>query len=174
MLETSEGAITAEENELISQLKREGVLRRFIIEEVRGKAKNGGVAFVCSDGDIDASIYHREISHRPHEIKLFGGPLLLAPSFSHFREADAGFILENMKLGMGLKRTRFCHLYFHAPCGLTRGRYSIPAIINMANEAKTFMLKNDFFLPEKIDLYLHVKRFNKAESLEQNSYLLAA
>ncbi|MDO8593050.1 MAG: hypothetical protein Q7R92_04785 [bacterium] len=168
--------ITAEDNKIVSQLKKDGVLLKFVLDEVRGKAKNGGVAFVCSDGDIDASLYHRQISHRPHEIKLFGGPLLLAPSYKGFDEVFAKFILANMKSGMMHKRTRYSHLYFHSPCGMAYDLYgySIPEIISLAREAKDFMLEDSFFLPEKIDLYFHVKRINKAESMEQNSYLLAA
>lgn len=168
--------ITAEENGIVSQLKRDGVLLRFVLDEVRGKAKNGGVAFVCSDGDIDASLYHRQISHRPHEIKLFGGPLILAPSYKGFNEVFVRFILENMKSGMEHKRTRFSHLYFHAPCGVASDQYgyTIPEIISLAREAKEFILRDIFFRSDKIDLYFHVKRINLAENLEQNSYLLVA
>jgi len=167
--------ITEEENAIVSQLKKDGILRRFSPDEVRGKTRNGGVAFICSDGDIDASFYHRKISHRPHEVKLFGGPLLLAPSFKGFDDIDAAFILGNMKSGMLHKRTRFCHLYFHAPCGVAQDQYgyTIQEVIEMAKEAKAFIIKDSFFLPEKIDVYFHIKRINKAKILEQNSYLLA-
>jgi hypothetical protein len=168
------GTITAEENEIVSELKKQGILRRFVLSQVQGKAKNGGVAVVCSDGDIDASLYHRQISHRPHEIKLFGGPLLLAPSFWGFDQAFARQIVENMKFGMRHKETRSCHLYFHAPCGVASHHgYNIPRIIDLAREARNYILDDVFFPPEKFDLYFHVKRINKAGNLEQNSYFLA-
>lgn len=167
-------AITAEENAIVSELKKRGTLRRFVLSEVQGKTKNGGVAVVCSDGDIDASFYHRQISHRPHEVKLFGGPLLLAPSFKGFNQIFVESIVENMKFGMRHKKTRSCHLYFHAPCGAAGYYgYTIQEVIDLAREARNYILDDPFFISEKIDLYFHVKRINKAGDLEQNSYLLA-
>lgn len=165
------GVISMEENEYISGLKRYGVLQKFNPEEIRGIDENGGVAVVCSDGDIDAEPFHRRISHRPHAVRIFGGPLLLAPGFGGY---DAGLerrLIENIKQGMEVKKTRTLYLYFHAPCGMALAHHhDIKEILNMAMSVSGIFDRADFF--SRVFTLFHVKRINKGGILEQNVYLL--
>ncbi|OGF23962.1 hypothetical protein A3H66_01470 [Candidatus Falkowbacteria bacterium RIFCSPLOWO2_02_FULL_45_21] len=98
------GPISKEDNQVVSELKRQGILLKFDPKDLNESTKNGGVAVDCSDGDIDLTDYHRrKISHRPHEMKVFGGSLAFARSFRGFREAFAVGLLENLRQGMTLK-----------------------------------------------------------------------
>lgn len=165
------GVISSKENEYISGLKRYGVLQKFNPEEIRGIDENGGVAVVCSDGDIDAEPFHRRISHRPHAVRIFGGPLLLAPGFGGY---DAGLerrLIENIKQGMEVKKTRTLYLYFHAPCGMALAHHhDIRETLEMAKATGESLASDEFF--SKVFTLFHVKRINKGGDLEQNIYIL--
>lgn len=166
------GVISSAENEYISELKQHGVLQKFKPEEeMSGIDKNGGVAVICSDGDIDAEPFHRRISHRPHAVKIFGGPLLFAPGFGGY---DAGFkrkLIENIKQGMENKKTSTLYLYFHAPCGMAAvHNHNIREILDMAMAIGEIFARDKFF--SRVFTLFHVKRINKRGALEQNVYLV--
>lgn len=174
MSEAIDGTISKEENQVVSDLKKQGVLQRFDPETILGISKNGGVAVICSDGDIDAFNHHTRMTHRPHCVRLFGGPLLLAPSFRRFNQALAFGLLGNIRQGMTVKHTQTLFLYVHAPCGVaTMYDYSIEDQIKLAVEAKEFFAADNFFVHNKIHLLFHVKRINKAGALEQNTYKIS-
>lgn len=166
------GPISPEQNLVISNLKNIGILRRFNPEEeMSGVTKNGGVGIMCSDGDIDAELFHRRISHRPHAVKIFGGPLLLAPNFGGYDSSFAEKIIENIKQGMEVKQTRTVFFYFHAPCGVaTKFNYDIPQILELAKDSRDVLAGDKFF--SRIFTLFHVKRVNKGGELEQNVYAL--
>ena len=167
------GVISSKENEYVSRLKYRGVLQRFNPEDeyINGISKNGGVAVMCSDGDIDAELFHRRISHRPHAVKIFGGPLLFSPNFGGY---DAGFaekIIKNIKQGMEVKQTRTIYFYFHAPCGMAAAHHhDIREILDMAMSVSGIFDRADFF--SKVFALFHVKRINKGGALEQNVYFI--
>lgn len=163
------GAITEQEGRLISDLKRSGVLIRFIPEAKT--AENGGVAVVCSDGDIDASIFHRRISKRPHEVKIFGGPLFFSPKFGGYQPDFERAIMANIKQGMEVKGTSTIFLYFHAPCGMAMAyKHNIQEVLEMAGEVSQRFLDSGLF--GQVFPLFHVKRINKAEKVEENTYLI--
>jgi len=165
------GIISQTENEVVSRLKREDKLQRFKLEEFKGLTRNGGVAVICLDGDIDAFNHHTAITHRPHCLRVFGGPLVFARSFPGFREAFAVGLLENLRLGMTIKDTKTLFLYLHAPCGLAiTYNYGIEEQLGLTAEIRNFFVGDQFFLPEKIHCLFHVKRINKGGELEQNTY----
>lgn len=166
------GPISSEQNLVVSGLKNRGILRRFNPEEeMSGVTKNGGVGIMCFDGDIDAELFHRRISHRPHVVKIVGGPLLLAPNFAEYDDIFAKKIIENIKKGMVVKQTRTIFLYFHAPCGVAmKFDYDIPQILDLAKDARDVLAGDKFF--SRIFTLFHVKRVNKGGELEQNVYAL--
>ncbi|MBI2459184.1 MAG: hypothetical protein HYV53_01365 [Parcubacteria group bacterium] len=166
------GIISRKENELISNFKKNGTLKKFNPEEeMQGLAKNGGVAVICADGDIDAELFHRRISHRPHAIRIFGGPLLFSPNFGGYDEGFARKMIENVKQGMEVKKTRTLYLYFHAPCGLaTAFNHEIPEILDLARSVNGSFTSDNFFF--RVFTLFHVKRINKGGIMEQNVYLL--
>lgn len=166
--------ISAEDNQLVSRLKSSGTLLRFRPEEFMGLTRNGGVAVICSDGDISAPDYHAKLIHRPHCLRVFGGSLVFAPLFRGFREAFAVGLLENLRQGMTVKDTKTLFLYFHAPCGVAAAyNHGIEEQLELAQGAKRFFASDNFFVPSKIHLLFHVKRINKAGALEQNTYKIA-
>jgi len=166
------GTVTAEENEMVSRLKKQGVLKRFQPEtELGGVAKNGGVAVICSDGDIDAEPFHRRISARPHAIKLFGGPLILAPRFGGYNHTLAYEIMKNIKQGMAVKKTRTLYLYFHAPCGMAaEHKHDLSEVLEMAKSVYQRFRDDGSFA--RVFLLFHVKRVNRAGNLEENTYII--
>ena len=169
--------LTTEENALVSSFKQSGIFQRFTTTDLRdlANADNGGVAIICSDGDIDAFAFHARISSRPHAIKIFGGPLVLSPIF---RGHDKGFtrgLINNLKQGMRAKKTETIFLYFHYPCGLAiEFRYEIHRVVAIADRIREVFADDKFFNQEKIFTFFHVKRINKAGNLEQNTYQLAS
>ncbi|MDO8668193.1 MAG: hypothetical protein Q7K35_03810 [bacterium] len=171
MSEAIDGVISAEENTVVSQLKKDGILQRFDPATIFGIAKNGGVGVMCSDGDPDMFPYHTRLTHRPHCVRLFGGSLLFAPSFKGFNEALAFGLLGNIRQGMTVKHTQTLFLYVHAPCGVAAMYgYGIEDQIKLAIEAMEFFAADNFFRRNKIHLLFHVKRINRAGALEQNTY----
>ena len=166
------GTISNVENELISQLKKDGTLKRFNPDkEMKNIAKNGGVAVICSDGDIDAEPFHRRLSHRPHAIKIFGGPLLFAPTFGGYDVVFARKLIENIKQGMEVKKTRTLYLYFHAPCGMaTAYKHEIQDVLEMAQNVNEIFTSDGFF--SRVITLFHAKRINRAGNLEENTYLI--
>jgi len=126
---------------------------------------------ICSDGDIDAEPFHRRLSHRPHAIKIFGGTLLLAPSFGGFNGNFAAAIIENIKQGMKVKKTRTLYLYFHAPCGMAiEFNHDIPEVLKLAGSVKHIVTIDDFF--SRVFTLFHVKRVNSSGNLEEDTYLI--
>ena len=166
------GVISNQENEYISGLKQHGVLQRFNPEkEMRCIDENGGVAVMCSDGDIDAEQFHRWISYRPHTIRVFGGPLLFAPSFGGYDTGFARQLIKNIKQGAEVKNTRTLYLYFHSPCGMaTAHHHDIREVLDMAMSVGDIFDRDNFF--SRVFTFFHVKRINKGEILEQNVYLV--
>jgi hypothetical protein len=167
------GFLTERESRLISRLKRDGTLRRFTVEELNSLTNNGGVAIICSDGDIDASRFHRKFVARPHEKKDFGGFLLLCKSFKGYDETRAKLMLENIAWGMEAKSTSSIFPYPHWPCGVGSEKYghTLEEMINMIPEGVDVLNHNPFFSPPKITVFFHVKRINKGGKAEQNSYI---
>lgn len=166
--------ISAEDNALVSQLKKKGLLVKFDPNEFRGATRNGGVAVMCSDGDVDIPVHHMQLTHRPHCLRIFGGPLLLAQSFPRFNENFAIDLSSNLQLGMEAKDTKRVYLYVHAPCGVAH-KYNLGILeqLKLAVEARDFLAGDSFFDPDKIFVFFHVKRINKAGVLEQNTYKIA-
>lgn len=167
--------LTAEENDLVSSFKEDGIFQRFSITDLREIANNnnGGVAIFCSDGDIDAFAYHARISSRPHAIKIFGGPMVLSPLFEDYNKEFARYLLKNLKMGMETKKTEVIFLYFHYPCGVAiRYRYELHFVVAMADRMKEVFTAAGFKGETIIPLF-HVKRINRAGKLEQNTYRLA-
>lgn len=154
----------------VRALKEGGVLLKFKPEELNGFSKNGGVAVICSDGDIDAPSFHAQISHRPHCVRIFGGSLLFAPSFRGLKRGFAHDLKANIKAGMQVKETETLFLYIHAPCGVaTQYEYGIKEQIALVAEARRFFIRDHFFVPEKIHSLFHVKKMIDGR-LEQNTY----
>lgn len=167
------GFISSKENEYIGGLKQSGVLKKFNPEDedINGINKNGGVAVICSDGDIDAEPFHRRLSHRPHAVKIFGGPLLFASSFGGYGAGFARKLIKNIKQGMEVKNTSVIYLYFHAPCGMAVAyNHDIREILEMAMSVGCIFDRDDFF--SRVFTLFHVKRINKGGILEQNVYLV--
>lgn len=168
------GFISEAERDIVRKLLKNGVLEKINLEEGKKLTRNGGVAVMCSDGDVDMAHFHGKISGRPHMIRLFGGPLLLAPSFLRsFSRTFASNLFDNIRWGMEAKDTHTVFLYFHAPCGVaTMFGHNIPQIIQMAEEAREMTLDAlGIHNLEKLYIFFHVKRMNKAQSPEQNTYL---
>ncbi len=163
--------LTGEENELVSTFKKDGVFQRFTVEELRSVTKNGGVAIICSDGDIDAYFYHTKISQRPHAIKVFGGPLILSPDFAGYNKIFTQGLIENLKWGMEAKQTETIFLYSHYPCGVAiKFRHYFEVTVALTARLKEIFLADSFFKPDKIYSLFHVKRMNKSGQIEQNTY----
>lgn len=168
------GPISDQDQVVVTALKEERILLKFDPKELNGSTKNGGVALDCADGDTDLSVYHRLISHRPHEIKIFGGSLIFAPSFRGYDKDFAAKLVINLKLGMEVKDTKTLFLYFHAPCGMAiKYQHDIKEQIALAVEARNFFIQDPFFVPEKIHILFHTKKL-RGEVLEQNTYKIMA
>lgn len=166
--------VSVHDQAILDALKIEGILLKFDPKELNGSTKNGGVAGDCGDGDTDLSVYHRKISHRPHEIKVFGGAMVFAPSYRGYDKAFAAKLVKNMKAGMEAKETKSLFLYFHAPCGMAaKYNHSIREQIAMAIEARCFFIRDPFFVPEKIHTLFHTKRLRDS-AIEQNTYRIMA
>lgn len=164
------GTISQEDVLVVRALKQRGVLLKFDPKELNGSSKNGGVAVICSDGDIDAPFFHAQISHRPHCVRIFGGSLLFASSFLGFKRHFACDIKANIRAGMEVKETKTLFLYVHAPCGVaTQYEIGIEAQIALAAEAREFFIRDHFFVLEKIHALFHVKKMVEGR-LEQNTY----
>ena len=72
------------------------------------------------------------------------------------------------------KDTQRVYLYVHAPCGVaSHYNYGIREQLTLAAEAREFLLKNSFFVREKIFIFFHVKKTNPEGQLEQNTYRIA-
>lgn len=166
------GELTIKEYDIIHSLKEKGVLQKFTIEELKSITKNGGIAIICGDGDIDVRRYHSRIKpNRPHSIMVFGGPLVFAPSFRGYKKSLVQDLIENMRWGMEAKATRSVFLYFHYPCGVAAMfHYSIEEVINLAPEVVSVFKQH--FKPNKIHTFFHARRRNKGGNIEQNTYKL--
>jgi len=166
------GILTDEENAHLSVLKKNGFLIKFKKSDMKNVTKNGGIAILCGDGDVSIYDHHKAIiSKRAHSIKLFGGPLLLCPSFKKYNKHAVSAILENISWGKSAKETKTFFIYFHYPCGVaTLFDHSMDDVLKMAPEATKCI--QDFFDPKKIITFFHVKRRNKGGKIEQNSYIL--
>ena len=102
--------------------------------------------------------------------RLFGGPLLLCPSFRGYDGEFAQDIVKNIAWGMEAKNTKTIFLYFHFPCGVARKfGHSIEEVVKMAAEAKTAIAG---LKPKKVFIFFQVKRINKGGQEEQNTYRL--
>jgi hypothetical protein len=162
--------LTHEEMAQVEELKKVGVLMPFTQQEVQGLSKNGGVAILCGDGDIDAGLFHRNIvSHRPHGMRIFGGPMVFAPSF---RGHDTGLVeglLRNMSWGRSAKETRAKFLYPHWPCGVGKMfHYSMMEVIHLMREVEEVFLHHS----PRVYTFFHVaKKFDDGHE-EQNTYRL--
>lgn len=91
------GILSREECAYLSELKISGKFKKFTQDDMKNAAKNGGVAIMCGDGDVNIFDFHQSIiSKRAHCIRLFGGPLLLCPSFRGFDLSAKIAIMENI------------------------------------------------------------------------------
>jgi len=157
---------------LTNKLRMEGILKPYTKVELTVITKNGGSAFACGDGDTDIIKYHFQAIDRPHVMSVYGGPLLLAPSFSGYQESLAKGLLENMKSGMRLKETESAFLYFHYPCALALlFKYTLTEVIQLAQEVAELLSEDNFFNPDKLFFFFHVK-MEKKESIAQKTYRL--
>jgi len=157
---------------LIKSMKTRGTLKPYTEAELRALTENGGSAFACGDGDTDMIKRHFQAIERPHIMSLYGGPLLLAPSFSEYDQALARGLLENMKTGMRLKETKSAFLYFHYPCGLAiLYKYDLLEVIKLAQEVADLLSQDTFFKPDKLYFFFHVK-IKKGEGIVQKTYRL--
>lgn len=172
-MKESNPVLTLAEYELKSRLKKAGALKRFKNGELKGLlAKNGGVAIVCGDGDIDAIDHHeKEVSHRPHCKTDFGGMLLLMPDYRGFSQVYAYGMVENIKFGFSAKQTRTVFAYFHYPCAAAEyHKHSFKDVLLMiANSRNTLIEKYGF---QKVHVFLHVRRLTKDRGKKQNTYLV--
>lgn len=160
--------LTQREEEMVTNLKSNGVLKSYTKDDWRGVATNGGVAIVCSDGDIDAYQHHAKVvSPRPHCLKVFGGPLLLAPSFPEFEQHINDFLMKQIGLGMSIKETGTIFVMFHHPCGMAmKHGYNLKDILECAWGAHRNLI-NSRLRPKKVFTFLHVKKAGR-----QSTYLL--
>lgn len=159
--------LTQEEMDQMKLLKEMEVLLPVNPDEL--KTKNGGILILCGDGDIDAGLFHRQrISNRPHGIRVFGGPLVLAPSFEGYNTAFAEGLVHNMTLGMGAKNTRSFFVKPHWPCGVG-SHYGLTMInaLNLMSEVERTLLR----VSPKIVMLFHVAKFRDGQE-EQNTYRL--
>jgi hypothetical protein len=158
---------------LVKNLKKLNVFQSYTKAELSSLTKNGGSAFVCGDGDIDAYSYHAEAVDRPHHQACYGGPLILAHSYKDFSPLFAEYMLRNMKIGMKLKKTNSVFLYFHYPCAaaLMFG-YPLDQVLGFAHEAISRLKHEDGFDPEKIYVFFHFKWEGKNGRIIQRTYRL--
>lgn len=164
------GIISEADVLIVRALKEEGVLLKFDPKELNGSSKNGGVAVICSDGDIDAPFFHAQLTHRPHCVRVFGGSLLFAPSFRGYEPNFTAQLVANLKEGMIVKDTKTLFLYVHAPCGMaTKYQHGIREQVALAAEARRFFAEDSFFVSTKILALFHVKKEVDGK-LEQNTY----
>lgn len=161
--------LTSQEYKLVRGLKHRKALVHI---PPGGFAKNGGVAFMCGDGDMDMPKHHREIvSARPHLKTDFGGAILLAPSFRGYDETHADLIMENIVAGMTSKKTSTFFCYFHYPCAMAKKYgHTVEDIFKMIPEVRDILLTR--YGMRKIVFFFHIKRLNRAGKEEQNSYLV--
>jgi hypothetical protein len=157
----------------VKRLKRLKVFQSFTKAELNSLTKNGGSAFVCGDGDIDAYDYHASAVDRPHHQACYGGPLILAHSYKDFSHLFAEGMLRNMKIGMRLKKTKSVFLYFHYPCAaaLMVG-YTLDQVLGLAHEAISRLKNEDGLDPEKIYAFFHFKWEGKNGRVIQKTYRL--
>jgi hypothetical protein len=161
--------LTAYEEKLVSRFKAEGLLKSYTADDWDGVTRNGGVAVLCSDGDIDAFEHHAKvISRRPHCIKVFGGPLLLAKNYPGYHRPNAGFLMEQIQAGMEAKKTGTVFLKFHHPCAMAiKYHLDLIQVVGLAHQVHENFLRGGLVNPEKIFTFLHVKKKDK-----QATYLL--
>lgn len=163
--------LSMEEYALKSRMKRLGILKRFKPEEIKGIARNGGVAIWCGDGDVDMRSHHkRAVSHRPHCSANFGGPLLFVPAFAGYDPCYAKSIFENIREGMGAKKTKTVFAYFHYPCAMAiKHKHGLAEVFGMIPAAVGILKKEGF---ERIHILFHAKRLNVHKQEEQNTYIV--
>ncbi|HMN19054.1 MAG TPA: hypothetical protein PKA31_00460 [Candidatus Moranbacteria bacterium] len=165
------GKVFLKEEEVLQvrELKKMGILRPFSEEEVRGRTKNGGVAILCGDGDIDARGYHkRVITNRPHSIMIFGGPIIFAKTFKGYDGGLVDGLARNMGWGRVAKETSAKFLYPHWPCGVGGMHgYTMIDVLNLMIEVEQFFKEYS----RRVYSFFHVaKKF--ADHEEQNTYEL--
>ena len=167
--------LNSEDVQVVKSLKRLKSFQAFTKAELSALTRNGGSAFFCGDGDIDALGYHAEAIERPHHQALYGGPLLLAHSYKDFDPHFAECIIRNMKLGMRAKQTNAVFLYFHYPCAaaLMLG-YTLDQVLGFAYEVINRLSQEDILTPEKIYAFFHFKWEGKRGKLIQRTYRLMA
>lgn len=158
---------------LVKSLKKLKVFQPFTRAQLAELTKNGGSAFVCGDGDIDAFLYHAAAIARPHHQACYGGPLILAHSYRDFDQRFAESMIRNMRIGMKLKDTKSAFLYFHYPCGaaLMFG-YTLDQVLGFAQEAISRLKQEDFLEPEKVYAFFHFKWEGKVGRIIQKTYRL--
>lgn len=167
--------LSPEDVKQVKRLKRLKVFKSFTKAKLKSLTKNGGSAFVCGDGDIDAYIYHAEAIDRPHHQALYGGPLLLAHSYKDFDLSFAKKIIRNMKMGLRLKSTKPVFLYFHYPCQAALVfNYTLEHILGFAHEAISLLKQEDILEPEKIYVFFHFKWEGEEGKIIQKTYRLMA
>jgi|GEM_PF-726687 len=135
-------------------------------------SQNGGCSLKCSDGDTDMQAYHREaVSHRPHSVALFGGPLLIVPSFRNYNEVFADLIMDNLIAGMMSKETSTFFGYFDYPCAMAKKyHHSVDDVFHMIPEAYDVLTTR--YRMKNIESFFHIKRINRGGYEEQSSYLI--
>lgn len=150
------------------------VLHNISKDEKNEWATNGGVMIVCGDGDIDVFRHYTErVTDRPHAIKLFGGPLLMSPSFPGYGNGDDDRVIcRHLALGRNVKRTLTVFPTFHFPCalGLSFGVDLIDTLGHIA--AVVERLKHDGYKPCKIHPMLHIK-YRHGEKFVQKTFVIA-
>jgi hypothetical protein len=163
--------LTLEEYGLKSKLKKLGVLKRFKNGELRGLSKNGGVAIVCGDGDIDVIDHHtKEVSNRRHCRSDFGGVLLLMQGYRGFSQTYAFGMTENIKFGFNAKQTRTIFAYFHYPCAAASyHKHTFIDVLHMIANSEETLMGYGF---QRVYVFLHVRRMKKEGHEKQNTYLV--
>jgi hypothetical protein len=164
------GFLKKEEEKIVEELKKKGVLQKITPGELTDITKNGGISVICADGDIDVRRYHRKsINPRAHSPAPFGGFLIFCKSFRGFNPAYAYGFLENILWGMEAKDTETFFLYPHWPCGVaTKFKYEMLEVIDLLPEAI------NFFHPvsKKIHTFLHLKMMINGEVKEKTYKLI--
>lgn len=171
--------ISGSERKYVLELMKEGILRSFNGRDFREDAENGGVAVCCGDGDANEKFsYHvSAISpRRPHAVKLFGGPLMLNPHFRGYDDGLARGIMQNIGLGMHVKKTSSLFLYYHYPCGMARiFGYGLDELVSLVRDSRDHMedvLRSSVANTGNIHVFLHMARINRIGKVENNTYLI--
>jgi len=167
------GVIRKEEYMTFKELCDAQVMWKFRPGELQKLTQNGGIALICGDGDIDVGPYHRQGIERPHSLRTFGGPMLLAPTFRGYSQKLAEGLLENISWGMKAKDTGTVFFYLHYPCGVaSMFKMEMEQVIELAVDINNVLWHNQFFTPKEVFGFFHIRRLAASGKEKQNTYRL--